>query len=157
MRVMAEYRRNVACILQNSRGEILICERIDYPGSWQFPQGGLKKGESLLMGLHREVQEELGLAPKNYRVMTRRGPYRYVFSNGLKRGLYTGQEQHYFLSLLTNPATPLRLNGKSPEFRAARWIPPEAFDLGWTTPMRRGVYARVFADFFNVHPRAAKR
>lgn len=154
---MAEYRRNVACILQNPSGEILICERIDYPGSWQFPQGGLKKGESLVDALHREVQEELGLAPHNYRVMIHKGPYRYIFSNGLKRGLYLGQEQHYFLALLANPEARLRLNGKSPEFRSARWIPPGAFHLGWTTPMRRGVYARVFADFFYIHPRAAKR
>ena len=43
---MPAYRPNAAIILRNSSGEILVCERSDWWGCWQFPQGGVKKGES---------------------------------------------------------------------------------------------------------------
>jgi putative (di)nucleoside polyphosphate hydrolase len=98
---MPSYRPNAAIILRNSTGEILVCERRDWRGCWQFPQGGVKKSESLLDALHREVEEELGLTPSDYRILSSKGPYRYLFMNGRKKDGFDGQEQTYFLALLT--------------------------------------------------------
>jgi len=152
---MPAYRPNVACILQNPAGDILVCERTDWPGCWQFPQGGVKNGEALMDALHREIEEELGLGRESYQVLTSRGPYRYLFPEGRKKEGFEGQEQYYFLALLTNPNALIRFDGASPEFRAARWLRPEDYDLNWVAPMKRAVYTRVFLDFFGLSPRPA--
>ncbi len=146
---MPSYRRNAAIILRNSAGEILLCERSDWRGCWQFPQGGAKKGETLLDALHREIEEELGLKPSDYRVLSTKGPYRYLFMNGRKKDGFDGQEQYYFLAELTNTQRPLRFDSCH-EFRAARWLPPASYDLSWISSMKREVYVSVFRDFFGV-------
>jgi putative (di)nucleoside polyphosphate hydrolase len=152
---MPAYRLNAAIILRNSNGEILICERRDWQGCWQFPQGGVKKSETLLGALYREVEEELGLKPADYRIVSSKGPYRYLFMNGRKKDGFDGQEQHYFLADLINPNSVIRLEG-SHEFRAARWLPPAAYDMDWIGSMKREVYASVFRDFFQIEPRASQ-
>ncbi len=146
---MPSYRPNVACILRNAGGEILVCERADWPGCWQFPQGGIKADETVLDALHREVEEELGLPPSSYEVLSSQGPYRYPFSGGRVKEGFDGQEQTYFLAQIRGPQVTLRFDGAD-EFRAARWIPPASFDLGWVAPMKRDVYRQVLRDFFAV-------
>ncbi len=148
-RSMPRYRPNVAFILRNSSGEILVCERSDWPGCWQFPQGGVKKNETLLEALHREVEEELGLRPAEYRLLSRKGPYRYLFTGGRKKAGYDGQEQQYFLGEAVNPHVVLRFDATH-EFRAARWLPPADYNLACLPPMKRAVYAAVFRDFFGL-------
>ncbi|HEY5744323.1 MAG TPA: NUDIX domain-containing protein [Terrimicrobiaceae bacterium] len=148
---MPTYRPNAAIILQNSTDEILVCERSDWPGCWQFPQGGVKKGETLLETLHREVEEELGLKPAEYRVLSSKGPYRYLFTNGRDKNGFDGQEQHYFLAQLINLKSVICFEG-SHEFRAARWLSPAAYNLDWIAPMKREVYLSVFRDFFGIEP-----
>ena len=58
---MIRYRPNVALILQRADGRILIGERLDVAGAWQFPQGGVDAGESADEALAREMGEELSL------------------------------------------------------------------------------------------------
>jgi putative (di)nucleoside polyphosphate hydrolase len=147
---MPAYRPNVAFILRNAAGEILVCERSDLAGCWQFPQGGVKEGETLLDALHREVEEELGLKPDAYRILTSKGPYRYLFADNRRKRGFDGQEQHYFLGELVHPHAVIRLD-VADEFCAARWLPPAAYDLDWIAPMKREVYAGVFRDFFGMH------
>ncbi|CAN5650164.1 RNA pyrophosphohydrolase [soil metagenome] len=147
---MPLFRPNVAFILQNASGEILICERSDAEGCWQFPQGGVKNGESLTQAIDREVTEELGLLPSQYRILTSRGPYRYLFTDGYKKKNYDGQEQHYFLAELAQPDALIRLDDAR-EFRAVRWLPPQTYQLDWISPMKRCVYIDVFRDFFGIH------
>jgi putative (di)nucleoside polyphosphate hydrolase len=148
-RNMPTYRPNAAMILQNSAGEILLCERSDWEGCWQFPQGGVKKGETLREALHREVDEELGLKPTDYRILSIKGPYRYLFMNGRKKDSFDGQEQYYFLAELINPQVLICFEG-SHEFRAVRWLTPESYNLKWIPNMKREVYIEVFRDFFGV-------
>ena len=54
-----KYRLNVAAILRNGAGKILIGERKDRSGAWQFPQGGVDEGETLAQALVRELREEI--------------------------------------------------------------------------------------------------
>ena len=78
-RRMVRYRPNVAALIVNSVGNLLICERWTIPGAWQFPQGGVDAGESLIEALHREVGEEVGLGANHYEVITHREGYRYLY------------------------------------------------------------------------------
>lgn len=149
---MSKYRPNSAIILQNAAGRILIAERIDVRGAWQFPQGGAAPGEAPLQTLHREVREELGLDEGAYEVLEMRGPYRYEFRPGRKKESFTGQEQMYFRARILDetllPEGPVR----SEEFRAVRWIQPAEFEIQWVPDFKRGVYRQVFQDFFGILP-----
>src|SRR5258708_15903127 len=69
------YRPSVAAILRNPSGEILICERLDVRGAWQFPQGGIDGKESAAEALVREIWVEIGMGSKDFRVLEERGPY----------------------------------------------------------------------------------
>jgi 8-oxo-dGTP diphosphatase len=40
-----------------------------YPGLWSFPGGHVEQGESLPEALGRELQEEIGVVPTNYKLV----------------------------------------------------------------------------------------
>ena len=142
------YRPNVAAILTNRAGRILVGERMEVPNSWQFPQGGLEPGETPEEALPRELREELSLEPSDYTVEEKRGPYRYLFAAGHTKKGYLGQEQTYFRLRFRGPESRINPATADPEFRAVRWIEPAAFSLSWLPEMKREVYRQVFRDFF---------
>jgi putative (di)nucleoside polyphosphate hydrolase len=153
--VVVRYRSNVAALLVNPVGNLLICERWTIPGAWQFPQGGVDANESLEAALFREVQEEVGLEAKHYNVVAQRDGYRYLYpphvrGKKLRKHGNHGQEQTYFLCHLKPDAPPVNVNQKQREFRAYRWILPEEFDLDWLPTFKRDIYREVMRDFFQV-------
>lgn len=150
------YRPNVAALMVNLAGSLLICERATLRGAWQFPQGGVDAGESLEDALFREVREEVGLDARHYEVTDRRQGYRYLYPEEVrlrkvrKHGNH-GQEQTYFLCQLKASAPEVNVNQKPREFRAYRWILPEEFDLDWLPTFKRDVYREVMRDFFKIN------
>jgi putative (di)nucleoside polyphosphate hydrolase len=144
------YRPAVAAILQDRSGRVLICERTDASGAWQFPQGGVEAGERPLDALEREVLEEISLPRHAYSIGAVRGPYRYRFPAGITKKGFHGQAHHYFLLRLRGSKRLVNVGGPKAEFRSARWIRPEAFNLAWLPPMKRRAYRRVLRDFFGV-------
>jgi putative (di)nucleoside polyphosphate hydrolase len=152
---VVRYRPNVAALIVNSVGNLLICERWMIPGAWQFPQGGVDDGETLEQALFREVREEVGLGPKHYDVIERRDGYRYLYpqharGKKLRKHGSHGQEQSYFLCNLKPDAPQVNVKQKQREFRAYRWILPIEFDLDWLPAFKRDVYREVMRDFFKV-------
>jgi putative (di)nucleoside polyphosphate hydrolase len=145
-----EYRLNVAAILRNARGEILVCERLNELGAWQFPQGGVDEGESLEQALARELREEIGVAPEDIRIVTSRGPYRYLFGGGRTKKGYHGKEQYYFLCDFPGPDSRINVATDHPEFRAWKWIAPADFQMSWLPEMKLEVYRAVLRDFFAI-------
>ena len=145
-----EYRSNVAGILRNAPGQILVCERLQIEGAWQFPQGGVDEGESLEQALKRELWEEIGVIPEDYRIVETRGPYRYLFGDGRRKRGFHGKEQHYFLCEFTGPDSHIDVATEHPEFGGWKWIAPDEFQLAWLPEMKVGVYRAVFRDFFNM-------
>lgn len=145
-----KYRANVAGILRNAADRILVCERLGMPGAWQFPQGGIDDLESPEQALTRELWEEIGVSPEHFRIVSRRGPYRYLYGNGrIKKGFH-GKEQLYFLCEFTGDNANIRVETEHPEFQAFRWIAPQTFRVEWLPEMKREVYRAVFAEFFGV-------
>ncbi len=144
------YRPNVAAILQKPGGEILICQRTDYPDCWQFPQGGIDEGETALQALHRELEEETGLKPSHYQVVSSRESYRYDFPEGspLKKG-FIGQEQTYFLCLFKGRDSDIDLNTHNVEFSDFRWIDPGDFQAECLPEFKREVVLQAISDLLS--------
>lgn len=149
------YRPNAAIIYQRSDGTVLVCERVKPAGAWQFPQGGIKKGEAPMEAACREGMEETGFRPNEYDVIAEHGPYRYDYPPKerervlRKRGIpYAGQEQHYFLCRMHSDQAEPWLDNK--EFCSYRWIQPADFDFDALPSFKRGVYRQVMSDFFGL-------
>ncbi len=152
---MVQYRPNVAALMVNAYGGLLICERAGVPGGWQFPQGGVDAGESMEQALFREVREEIGIGSKHYEILGRRDGYRYLYppdvrAKKIKKHGNHGQEQTYFLCKLKPSAPAINVNQTPQEFGAYRWIQPDEFDLEWLPPFKHEVYRSVMADFFGI-------
>ena len=147
------YRPAVAAILQDRSGRILICERADSPGAWQFPQGGIETGEEPIDALAREVLEEISLPRDVYSIGDVRGPYRYRFPAGMTKKGFRGQAHHYFLLRLRGSKSLLKVLGPNAEFSSMRWIRPDEFNLAWLPLMKRRAYRRVLQDFFGATPK----
>ncbi|MGJ8643850.1 MAG: NUDIX domain-containing protein [Luteolibacter sp.] len=157
---MEKYRPNVAALMINADGNLLICERSNLPGAWQFPQGGVDKGESEVEALFREVKEEIGLKKSHYKILGSRGGYRYLYpedvrAKKVKKHGNHGQEQTYFLCQLSKGAPQVNVNQDPREFGSYRWILPEEFDLDWLPVFKHEVYTAVMKDFFNLDLQSA--
>jgi putative (di)nucleoside polyphosphate hydrolase len=144
------YRSNVGAILKRADGKILIGERSNVAGAWQFPQGGVKKSETAREALVRELKEELSLVPADYRVIESKWPYRYLFPPGRSKEGFDGQDQTYFLIEFTGADSNINVTTDEPEFARFRWIEPSEFRIEWVPSFKREVYRKVFSDFFGI-------
>ena len=145
------YRPNVAAILRNAEKKILVAERINIRGAWQFPQGGVDEGETHDQALFREIQEEIGVTPNLLRVIEKREGYKYPFAKGrLKYGIFGGQEQTYYLCDYLGTDADIRLDATHQEFGTFKWIEPAEFQLEWVPKFKRAVYIAVLKDFFGL-------
>jgi putative (di)nucleoside polyphosphate hydrolase len=144
------YRPNVGIILVNGRNEVFWGKRIR-EHSWQFPQGGIKHGESPEQAMYRELQEEIGLKQEHVRILGRtRDWLRYeVPKQWIRRewrNTYRGQKQIWFMLRLTGRDTDVSLRASDhPEFDAWRWshywVPLDA-----VIEFKRGVYQRALIE-----------
>ena len=153
---VGEYRPNVAALMINDEGRILICERLKNPGAWQFPQGGVDAGESVREAIVREVSEEIGLFPEDYVIEESRGGYRYDYPSEVILGKpahkahFVGQEQTYFLCRVGRDSPPVNLMQEPREFSQARWILPDEFQFSWLPEFKKETYRAVLRDFLGV-------
>lgn len=129
-----------------------MCERMNKKGAWQFPQGGVGKGEGMIAALLREVEEEVGLLPEDYDVIEYREGYAYTYPCKMKRSKkrFDGQIQTYFLCHLKENAREPDVFYDACEFRDFKWISPKKFKRKWLPVFKEDVYEQVMWDFFGV-------
>jgi putative (di)nucleoside polyphosphate hydrolase len=121
------FRANVGIVLMETTGQLWLGRRVGGKG-WQFPQGGMRQGETPEDSLFRELHEEIGLTPSDVEVIGQterwlryRLPPRYVRRD--QRPLCIGQKQRWFLLRLSAAAAPFRFDASgSPEFDHFRWV-----------------------------------
>jgi putative (di)nucleoside polyphosphate hydrolase len=155
------YRPNVGIILCNQRHEVFWGKRV-HEHAWQFPQGGIKHGETPEQAMYRELHEEVGLAPCHVKILGRtRGWLRYeVPSQWIKRewrGNYRGQKQIWYLLRLVGRDCDVRLRAtERPEFDAWRWseywVP-----LDTVIEFKREVYQQALSELARFLSRDQRR
>ena len=151
------FRPNVGIILLNQRSQVFWGKRIR-THSWQFPQGGIDRGENPEQAMFRELHEEVGLHPQHVQVLARtRDWLRYEvpdrFIRRDARGHYKGQKQIWFLLQLVGHDWDLNLRATDhPEFDAWRWndywVP-----LDVVVEFKRGVYEMALTELSRFVPR----
>jgi len=129
------FRPNVGIVLCNAKNEVFWGKRIR-EHSWQFPQGGIKRGETPEDAMYRELYEEVGLKTEHVVILGRtKGWLRYeVPTQWIRRewrGSYRGQKQIWFLLRLVGRDHDISLRASShPEFDAwcwhDYWVPMDA-------------------------------
>lgn len=120
------YRPNVGIVLVNAKDEVFWGKRVN-EHSWQFPQGGIKPGETPEQAMFRELEEEVGLVREQVRILGRTRnwlkydvPDRWIRREW--RGNYRGQKQIWFLLRLVGRDSDVSLRATThPEFDAWRW------------------------------------
>jgi putative (di)nucleoside polyphosphate hydrolase len=155
------FRPNVGIILLNQRNQVFWGKRIR-THSWQFPQGGIDRGETPEQAMFRELHEEVGLKPGHVRVVARTRdwlryevPDRYIRRDA--RGHYKGQKQIWFLLQLVGHDWDLNLRATDhPEFDAWRWndywVP-----LDVVVEFKRGVYEMALTELARFVPRGEQQ
>ena len=94
------FRANVGMVISDGRGRVLLAKRLGQD-AWQFPQGGVDKGESAEQALFRELYEEVGLTSSDVRIVQRTKKWlRYRIPPAMQRKrskpLCIGQKQKWF-------------------------------------------------------------
>ena len=155
------FRPNVGIILLNQKSQVFWGKRIR-THSWQFPQGGIDRGENPEQAMFRELHEEVGLHPQHVHVLARtRDWLRYEvpdrFIRRDARGHYKGQKQIWFLLQLVGHDWDLNLRATNhPEFDAWRWndfwVP-----LDLVVEFKRGVYEMALTELSRYVPRFDSR
>ncbi len=148
---------NVGIILLNQKNQVFWGKRIR-THSWQFPQGGIDRGETPEQAMIRELHEEVGLKQEHVRIVARtRDWLRYEvpdrFIRRDARGFYKGQKQIWFLLQMVAPDHHLNLRATDhPEFDAWRWndywVP-----LDLVVEFKRGVYEMALTELSRFLPR----
>lgn len=144
------YRRGVGIALFNDKHQVFVGERIDSPGAWQMPQGGIDEGEDLETAFYREMLEETGTNKATIiKVMDK--PLLYDLPPELQKklwgGTFRGQEQVWIAARFTGVDADIKLDLHHPqEFQRWQWVDlDKVVDL--IVPFKRDIYARIAEDF----------
>jgi len=153
----------VGVVLLNSRGEALLAKRADgkkYAGPgphflWQFPQGGVDKGEEPLTAATRELYEETGVKSCSllgelpdwlcYQFPPEQLALWVAAGKGWG-GKYKGQAQRWYVFRFTGEDSEVDLRGigHEAEFIEWRWAPLDTI-IDTVVPFKRRVYGEVLA------------
>ena len=144
------YRPNVAMIIVSNnypdKKEIFIAKRNDLDEIWQFPQGGIDKGETAKEALFRELEEEIGT--NSIDIIAEYPEWvSYDFPQAVadRMAPFDGQTQKYFLVKLKKGAK-IDIDTKIPEFSNYKFVKTEKLN-DYITFFKRTVYKKVLKYF----------
>jgi len=147
----AGLRANVGLIVSNNRGEVLWARRRNNSQAWQFPQGGIQKGETPEEAMYRELYEELGLQASDVRCLasTQQWHSYWLPEQYIRRQvkpLCIGQKQKWFLLRLLSDESRVRLDEhEKPEFDIWRWV-DYWYPLTEVVAFKREVYQAAMTE-----------
>lgn len=144
------YRSGIGLMIRNRDHRIFMGERMDNPGHFQMPQGGIDEGEEPETTVFRELYEETGI--RNADIIAQMDEWLYYdfpedWRKRLFNGRYKGQRQKWFLLDFTGEDSEIDLQAhEEQEFSSYQWslvetVPALAIDF------KKDTYERVLADF----------
>ena len=145
------YRSGVGIILVNANRQVFLGKRLGMD-AWQFPQGGVREGETLEETMHRELQEEIGLREEDVKILAQsQSWHRYELPKRLIRRrtqpVCIGQKQKWFLLRLVNDEAKINLLAtEDPEFDSWAWV-SYWYPLRQIVSFKRKVYEEVMQEF----------
>lgn len=145
------FRANVGIILMAPDRRLFLGGRARARG-WQFPQGGILRGERPEAALYRELEEEIGLLAGDVEELGRtRGWLRYNLPPQFRRRnslpVCIGQKQHWFLLRLTSPESKLRFDATEHAAEFDRWRWAEYWEpVREVIYFKRRVYSRALHE-----------
>lgn len=121
------FRANVGIVVARADGCVLALERVDRPGQWQLPQGGLDVGEEPGDAALRELREETGISAELVEVAAEHPAWlAYELPPERRRTkMGRGQVQKWFLYRFLGTDADIDLvppPGERGEFTAFRWV-----------------------------------
>ena len=125
--------------------------RVGGKDAWQFPQGGINRGESPEEALYRELEEEVGLASDAVEVLAAtKGWLRYRLPQRfIRKGqspVCIGQKQKWYLLRLLATDADVRLDAnQKPEFDHWQWV-SYWYPLNQVVSFKREVYRRAMKE-----------
>jgi len=144
------YRPCVGIMLLNANGHIFTAQRIDMPGAWQMPQGGIDAGENIQEAALRELEEETSIPPSAVSVLKQTADWiNYDLPEHLLGkawgGKFRGQKQHWFLMRFEGDESLINLDTEHPEFNAWKWSNPQEL-VEEIVFFKRPVYEAVVSE-----------
>jgi putative (di)nucleoside polyphosphate hydrolase len=145
------YRPCVGVMLMNANGHIFVGERIDTPGAWQMPQGGIDEGEQPDEAALRELWEETGVNPAHVSILAQTADWlTYDLPDHLLgkvwKGKYRGQKQLWFLLRFNDSDDKISIASEHPEFSHWKWSAPSNL-IQEIVPFKRHIYEAVVSEF----------
>jgi len=145
------FRPNVGIVLTNDSGQVFWARRVGGQDAWQFPQGGIKTGESPKEALFRELEEEIGLTAADVNILAvTKGWLKYRLPKRMVRNdkspTCVGQKQKWFLLRLKSCETCVELErAADPEFDDWRWV-SYWYPLTKVVAFKKEVYRRAMKE-----------
>ena len=143
------YRPCVGILLLDRDGAIFVGERIDTPGAWQMPQGGIDTGETAIDAVFRELKEETGIETAEL-LATSKTWRSYDLPRALAAtawgGRFRGQTQLWSALRFTGTSNDIDIRTKHPEFSQWKWTDPATL-LAEIVDFKRDLYSEVLAEF----------
>ena len=150
--VNKKYREVVSAIIINKDKKVLMCEHVWIDNAWQFPQGGVEKGENHETAILRELDEELCM--KDIKILKNiEKPIKYQFPYYLKEKYgMEGNVQYFYLLYFYGDESTIRFdNQEKPEFKAFKWteydVPPQ--EVIYFKKLSYYEALNIFKDYFD--------
>ncbi|WOH15563.1 hypothetical protein DCAR_0935105 [Daucus carota subsp. sativus] len=151
----AGYRPSVGVCLVNSDYQVFVASRLNVPGAWQMPQGGIEDGEMPIAAAIRKLREETGIVSvelidevPDWLTYDFPAPVKAKVNRLWEGGEWHGLAQKWFLMRLTKDESEINLaNGEvDPEFSEWKWANPEDV-IEQAVEYKRPTYEEVMSAF----------
>jgi putative (di)nucleoside polyphosphate hydrolase len=145
------FRSNVAIVISNGHGQLFWAKWLGQ-NAWQFPQGGVDRGESAEVAMYRELYEEVGLESNDVKIIQRSKKWlRYHIPPQMQRKnskpLCIGQKQKWFYLKLTGDISRVRFDAAgTPEFDNWQWV-NYWYPINSVVSFKRNVYRNALLEF----------